>query len=189
MHFSKTTSLLWLSTLAAALPQTPNNVPTCAYPAFLTSLQATGCTLSDTTCVCGKTELLPSITEAVVEACGGSVSADDITSFIASYCGRESGAVSSIALGTSTTAMTPAYTETTVLASTTVASSVVPGPTAIVGNATTTGSFNGTHATTTWQPFVTPSTLPSNAAQRDIGVSVMAFVLAVGGMMWAFAEL
>lgn len=44
-------------------------LPTCAQPAILAAVQASGCTISDKKCFCSNPALIPSLTSAVQEAC------------------------------------------------------------------------------------------------------------------------
>ncbi|KXT00011.1 hypothetical protein AC578_4851 [Pseudocercospora eumusae] len=171
---------LLIPALAAALPQaSTSDIPPCAYSAVLSGLQSTGCDLTDTACVCGKQDIVPSLTSSVVAACDGSVSDGDVAAFISEYCGTTSAAT------TSPAATTPAST-TEAPASTTDMMSTTP---TMATNATMTNGTNGTSSWTSPTPSATDGPIPSEGGASITGMSTLAFAVALGGMTWIFAEL
>ncbi|KXT10888.1 hypothetical protein AC579_9865 [Pseudocercospora musae] len=173
---------LLIPALAAALPQaSTSDIPPCAYSAVLSGLQNTGCDLTDTACVCGKQDIVPSLTSSVVAACDGSVSDSDVTAFISEYCG----ASGTSAATTSPAATTPAST-TEPPASTTDMMSTTP---TMTSNTIMTNGTNGTGSWTSPTPSATGAPIPSEGGAPITSMSTLAFAVALGGMTWIFAEL
>ncbi|KAF7192232.1 hypothetical protein HII31_06264 [Pseudocercospora fuligena] len=169
---------LLIPALAAALPQaSTSDIPPCAYSAVLSGLQGTGCDLTDTACVCGKQDIVPTLTSSVVAACDGSVSESDVTSFISEYCGST---------GTSAATTSPAASTSEAPASTTDMMSTTP---TMASNTTMTNGTNGTGSWTSPTPSATGGPIPSEGGASITSMSTLAFAVALGGMTWIFAEL
>lgn len=154
---------------------TTHTVPTCAYPPLLSALSGTSCAQTDISCICAQTGLIPTITSTVVEACPGSVSADDVAAFIAELCGGSAASSASSSVAESVTSAL-SMTESAGL------------PT-IAANATGTGVSTTMNGTSTSGPTVTPTSQPSDGGAEGLRMSLMAGAVAFGGLTWAFAEL
>ncbi|KAI5361019.1 Putative extracellular membrane protein, CFEM [Septoria linicola] len=169
-------AIVLLPVLVRTFPQsTIDDIPTCAYPPLLSALSGTSCAQTDISCICAQTGLIPTITSTVVEACPGSVSADDVAAFIAELCGGSA----------ASSASSPVAESVTSAASTSGSTSLPPTS----ANKTSTGVSTTTNGTSTSRSTITPTTQPSDGGAEGLRMSLMAGVVAFGGLTWAFAEL
>lgn len=185
-----------LKTIAKA--QQLSALPSCAQPAILAAVQASGCKPADTKCICSNPDIFPTLTSAIQEACSLADQAA-VQAYGQTYCASMSASASMTMSSTMATqsmsvyptigwpSFVPAPNSTNTTATgplTTDSSSMVTSMTASAGmpmSSNATMSYS-TPATATATPT------PSGGAVQ-IGLSSVACVVAVGAMGWVFAEL
>ncbi|GIZ37640.1 hypothetical protein CKM354_000108200 [Cercospora kikuchii] len=180
-----------LPSLAFALPQQSlDDVPPCAFPPLLASLSGTSCDQTDIACICAQKDIIPTITTNVVAACPGTLTADDVTGFIAELCGstapspESSSSVAESVTSAASSATTAAATTSTTGVITTDGSPLI----------TTTANASSAAASTTVASSTTSSagnatTTPSDGSAEGLRSSLMAAAVALVGLTWVFAEL
>lgn len=187
MLFAKATFLALLAPLTAAVPQTQylpgvSALPSCATPALLQILTFSGCSATDTKCLCGTPNIKPQLDSAVAEACPNKADQTAVSNFAAGFCPDLVGSSAATKPASATTTRVDAALSSTASANST---------------AETTGSGNSTMSATSSMSSSTPtptgSSVPTGGAvaeQSHLGMtSMFALAAALGGMTWVFAEL
>lgn len=187
----KASSLALTFAFAAAMPQVPagiSDLPDCALNALPAILSTSGCAGIDVACLCAQADLAPKLTTIVDDACPDEADRSKVQSFVAGFCPTSS---TSAPASTSTDAP---VTGAAYPASTT----TIPPTWSATAYPSASGSWmnypNGTNGTSTPtynppQPTNTGAPVSQGGAASNFGYSMFAFVVAMGGMTWAFAEL
>lgn len=191
MVYFRSSSLALTFAFAAAMPQVPagiSDLPDCALNALPAVLSASGCTGIDVACLCSKVDLAPKFTTIVDDACPDETDRAKVQAFVAGFCPTSSTSapaststdapVAGAAVPASTTTVAPTWSAT-----------VYPSASGSWVNHT-----NGTNGTSTPtynppQPTGTGAPVSEGGAASNFEYSMFAFVVAMGGMTWAFAEL
>ncbi|KAJ9640630.1 uncharacterized protein PV06_02370 [Exophiala oligosperma] len=203
MHYA--VYLVALATkLALAIPQVDSSqlsgLPPCARDAAAAALGSSGCSLSDTTCICNSKAFQEAITTTILQSCStGDVQA--AVAFGQTICGKGLGADAPTASdsynaptdgavvgGVSTTTVPTTETSTTSVpvdtASATITASVSTVPT------TWTTMWNTSCTTTTGMaptaPGSAPATYTGAAVEVKFGQGVLAAVVGVAGAVALF---
>lgn len=165
--------------LPQGLPPGAEDLPDCAASALFGIVDSTGCSPTDSECLCTKPGIQDSVTAAVDQACSDPADRQKVKDFAAGFCPDLP-----VEQPTSTTeaAMTePAEAMTTTMdAASPTGTGMMP-----------TGMGNSTN-TTMPTSMPTPSEMPEpseGAAASSYGLSMSALAVAIAGMTWVFAEL
>ncbi|KAM3421104.1 hypothetical protein BST61_g1518 [Cercospora zeina] len=181
-----------LPSLAFALPQQSSldDIPPCAFPPLLSALSGTSCDQADIG-ICAQDDIIPTMTTNVVAACPGTLTEQDVTSFIAELCGATAASPeSSSSVAESVTSAASSTTATTALITTDGTPLTTTTANATMTAASTTAA-NGTCSCTQTPSAnaTTTTTTPSNGSADGLKASFMAAAVAVAGLTWVFAEL
>ncbi|CAK3822257.1 Hypothetical predicted protein [Lecanosticta acicola] len=197
LSLTRSLNLLALCFLTTATPQTTSvpgisnvpssaaNLPDCATPALISVLTTSGCGATDTKCLCSKPDLQPFLNNAVQKACSNTNDQNTVKTFAASFCSDSStsSTSSSMTMTSSMGAMSPGNLTTaggnsTMTNSTTSSASYSsPAPSAIMIASTSAGASASLRNT-------------SAAAGVELGLSsISALIVAIGALVWVFAEL
>lgn len=198
----KASTLALAFTLATAMPQSSlpagiADLPDCALNGLPAVLAASGCPGIDVDCLCSKPDLPAQLNTAVESACPDEADRKKITDFVAGFCPTPA---------PSSTTSIPAETSSSSTTDAPVTGAVVPAPMTSAPTTTTetatawpsassswighTNGTNGTSTPTYNSPQPSDTGAPaSEGGAASLGYSMFAFVVAMGGMTWAFAEL
>lgn len=177
--------------LAAAIPQglppDVENLPDCALNGLPAILASSGCQGIDVDCLCSKPDLSAQLNSAVNDACDNESDRNAIKSFVAGFC-----PASSISATPSTTASPESSSEMPTSEASTTMEMTTDTTSMMMPTSTATTTMNGTNGTSPTYNSPSPSdtgVVPSEGGAANHGVSLFAFVVAMGGMTWAFAGL
>ncbi|KAL6246694.1 hypothetical protein RBB50_006001 [Rhinocladiella similis] len=189
--------------LALAIPQVDSSqlsgLPPCARDAAAAALGSSGCSLSDTTCICNSKAFQDAITTTILQSC----STDDVQAAVAfgqTICGKALGAAAPTASdsytaptngadagGVSTTTVPTTETSTT---SVPVDTASAPITTSVSTVPTTMATMWNTSCTTAGMvptaPGSAPSTYTGAAVEMKIGQGILAAVVGVAGAVALF---
>ncbi|KAK4495779.1 hypothetical protein PRZ48_013047 [Zasmidium cellare] len=190
------TLALTLAALATAVPQgLPAGIadlPDCALNGLPAVLAASGCPGIDVDCLCSKPDLPAQLETAVQTACTDEADRKKIIDFVAGFCPTSAPASTSTPPASTTDApvtgaVAPAPTTS---APTTTTETSTAWPSASSSWINYTNGTNGTSTPTYNSPQPSDTGAPvSEGGAASISYSLFAFVVAMGGMTWAFAEL
>lgn len=174
-----------LQTIAKA--QGLDQLPPCAMPALMESVQTAGCAITDVKCICSrKDDIFPAVRKAVKDACS-EAEQDAVKAMAKQYCGKD--AVPGASPPTATMSMTGTMTMTSGMTPTTMATMETMETTETKGmGRKTTYQRTMTYSTTSTG---SAGTVQTGAAVRGVreGMSAVGVVMAVCGLSWIFAEL
>lgn len=173
-----------LQTIAKA--QSPNDLPPCAVPALMESVQTAGCAPTDVKCICShKKDIFPAVRKAVKDACS-EADQNTVKTMAGEYCGKDAAPGASPPTATKSISITTGTSTGSPTTPTTTTTETKKGN----GDKMTKTTYHKTMTyatTTTGGPTATHAV---NAAGRLIGgVSAGALVAALGGLSLIFAEL
>lgn len=176
------------STSATGTSGLPAAFPSCAVPALLASIQASGCQAIDAHCICSHPALLSTVMTAISTACDPADIAA-VVAFAQTYCGTS--ILSGVA--SSTSAVLPSSVSAPLSTSTPAGPLVVDTMALSTGVSSTSSATTMNNYTRTMTYSTTATAKPTNgthsgAAPQNHGQSFAAFAIAVGVIGLVFSE-
>lgn len=189
----------------------PSALPSCAEPALLAAVQASGCQAIDAHCMCSNPRLIPALLSAIGTACDPAAQTA-VVAFAQTYCGTSVARVMAGVTRVAVVANTPSSSSAAAGALTVATSSSLPtsisapesastpsgalvvdttalSTSSTLATTTTAHNYTGTMTYSTTSMAKPTSSTHAGASTQQSASSFAAFAIAVGAMGYLFAEL